>query len=104
MRRNDRGLSRREVLRIGVLGALGAFVAACQRAVEPITGVSAPAAAPTKELNAKGAPPVAVAAGDGVPVTANADFYTVWYGTGGVPQPPANWKLTITGVGTVSIS
>jgi DMSO/TMAO reductase YedYZ molybdopterin-dependent catalytic subunit len=94
---NHKAISRREVLRIGVLGALSAFVAACQRAVGPIAGGSAPAAAPTKDLNAKGAPPIAVAAGDGVPVTANADFYTVWYDSGDVPQPPANWKLTITG-------
>jgi len=33
-----------------------------------------------------------------VPVTANADFYTVWYKAGGVPQAPPDWKLTITGL------
>jgi DMSO/TMAO reductase YedYZ molybdopterin-dependent catalytic subunit len=99
MRENDSKISRRQVLRLAALGALSAFVAACQRAVAPITSTSAPVpvAAPTKDINSKGAPPVAVSAGDGVPVTANADFYTVWYESGGVPQIPPSWKLTLTG-------
>ena len=96
MRGKDRGLSRREVLRLGVLGAMSAFVAACQRAVGPV--VNAPTAAPTKDPNAQQAPLVAVSAGDGVPVTATADFYTVWYGTGDTPKVPANWKLALTGL------
>jgi DMSO/TMAO reductase YedYZ molybdopterin-dependent catalytic subunit len=95
---NANRISRRQVLRLAALSALGAFVAACQRAVAPITDAGAPAAVPTKELNSKGAPPVAASAGDGVPITANADFYTVWYESGSVPQVPPNWKLTITGM------
>jgi DMSO/TMAO reductase YedYZ molybdopterin-dependent catalytic subunit len=94
----DKKLSRRGMLRLAALSAVGAFVAACQRAVEPITGANAPAAAPTKDINSKSAPtPGAAATSDSVPITPNSDFYTVWYESGNVPAVPSNWKLTITG-------
>ncbi len=96
MRENDRKISRRDVLRLAALGALGAFVSACQRAVAPVANAAVPA--PTKDINAKGAPPVTPSTIDGVPITSNDNFYTVWYESGNTPQPPANWKLTITGM------
>ncbi len=94
----DKKLSRRGVLRLAAFSAVGAFVAACQRAVAPIPGATAPTAAPTKDINSKGAPtPGAAAARASVPITPNRDFYTVWYESGNVPAVPSNWKLTITG-------
>ncbi|MDE3089410.1 MAG: molybdopterin-dependent oxidoreductase [Chloroflexota bacterium] len=97
MNHNQR-YSRRDVLRLAALGFIGAMIAACQRAVEPLTGGNAPAPAPTKDINSRGAPPPQTqTVADSVPVTPNADFYTVWYESGAVPKVPPNWKLTITG-------
>jgi DMSO/TMAO reductase YedYZ molybdopterin-dependent catalytic subunit len=90
--------SRREVLRLAVFGALTAFLAACQRAVEPLTGSSQPTPAPTKDSVSKGAPTPAApsSVADSVPITSNQDFYTV--AAGPVPPIPSAWKLTIAGL------
>jgi DMSO/TMAO reductase YedYZ molybdopterin-dependent catalytic subunit len=85
-------LSRREVLRLTALGVVGAIAAACQRALEPITGADAPSPEPTQDVAMTGAQTTGE-----VPVTPISDFYTVWYKSGQAPSVPANWKLTITG-------
>lgn len=98
---NDRRFSRREVLRLAALGTIGAFVAACQRAVAPLTSAptNVPAPSPTKEVFTKGAPvsetPATTA--DQVSITANADFYTVAYRDDEPPSIPSGWKLKLTG-------
>ncbi len=83
-------ISRREIIRLAILGAAGALLAACGRALEPLTGVEIPTIVPTR-----GAPSPVVKI-DGVPVTSNVDFYSVSYST--IPQVPRDWKLTITGL------
>jgi DMSO/TMAO reductase YedYZ molybdopterin-dependent catalytic subunit len=88
--------SRRQFLArlgLGVAGlSVSSFLAACQQVV----GSNASSA--VKDISQKGAPalpqPQIV---DGVPVTSNDDFYTVWYSTGNVPIP-AGWKLKIAGM------
>jgi DMSO/TMAO reductase YedYZ molybdopterin-dependent catalytic subunit len=91
---NHNNLSRRELLRLAIFGAVGTLIAACQGAARPIAG--APSPEPTKDIFAQGAPPPA-AAGGGIPVTANKDFYTVAYRDDEPPRIPADWKLKITG-------
>ena len=96
-------ISRRDMLRLAALGALSAFVAACQRAVAPVTsapaaGGTAPAPAPTKQVFSQGAPPASEPpVANGVPITSNDDFYTVAYRDDEPPQIPPNWKLVLTG-------
>jgi DMSO/TMAO reductase YedYZ molybdopterin-dependent catalytic subunit len=103
MRDKYNKISRREVLRLATLGTLGAFIAACQRAVAPATSVptvsgSAPAAASTKEVFSQGAPPpYQPQAVNGIPITSNDNFYTVAYRDDEPPQIPPNWKLALTG-------
>jgi DMSO/TMAO reductase YedYZ molybdopterin-dependent catalytic subunit len=93
--------TRREFLRWTGMGAVGlafsGFLAACQQAVAPFTGGASNSAA--KDIAQKGAPLVsAQKVVDGVPITSNEDFYTVWYSSGGVPAPPPDWKLKIAGL------
>ena len=96
-------LSRREVLRLAALSALGAFVAACQQAIAPVSSApagsgAAPAAAPTKEVFSQGAPPPSEPqAVNGISITSNDNFYTVAYRDDEPPQVPPNWKLALTG-------
>ena len=81
-------LSRRQVLRLAALGALSAFIAACQRAVAPIANAPAPTQV---------SPIPASALNDGtVPITQAQDFYITSYSS--TPKIPSNWKLTITGL------
>jgi DMSO/TMAO reductase YedYZ molybdopterin-dependent catalytic subunit len=90
-------LSRRDLLRLAAIGAASAFLAACQRGLEPLTGSSAPAPLPTQLPATKAAPLAAtspVTSGE-IPVTPNKDFFSV--SAGPTPTIPANWKLTITG-------
>ncbi len=91
-------LSRRDVIRLTVFSAASAFLAACSRALEPITGASNPAPTPTNDWVTKGAPTAAasVSAIDSVPITPNYDFYSV--SAGAVPNVPQDWKLTIVGL------
>ena len=90
-------LSRRQVLQLAALSALSALIAACQRALTPITGTSNPAPAPTKDVITVGAPPPDLqAATSSVPITQAQDFYITSYGSS--PAVPSNWKLTITGL------
>jgi DMSO/TMAO reductase YedYZ molybdopterin-dependent catalytic subunit len=83
-------LTRRDVLRLAAIGLGGALVAACQRAVEPITRALA---TPTLSTAPTIVPPKIEG---GIPTTANQDFYGVSIGV--TPSVPANWKLTITGL------
>src|SRR5512135_58543 len=94
---NYKILSRREVLRLAVLGAVGAVVAACQNAIKPIAG--APSAQPTKDIVAQGSAPASTTPSivDGIPVTPNDDFYTVAYRDNEPPRIPPGWNLTLTG-------
>lgn len=95
MQDNDQ-ISRRDVLRLTILSVTGAFLAACQNTLQPIT--NAPSAEPPKDIASKGAPRVAQPKLiDGIPITSNEDFYTVWYSSGDVPKPPPDWKLTLKG-------
>lgn len=90
-------LSRREWLRLSVLGTVGALAAACQSVLGPPAGGSAPQ--PTKDLFAQGAstPAAAPTTIGGIPLTANPNFYTVSYRPDEPPQIPTDWKLTLTG-------
>ncbi len=94
---NHKSLSRREVLRLAVLGAMGTLIAACQNAVKPIAG--APSVEPTKDLFAQGSAPSSTTPSivDGIQVTANDDFYTVAYRDNEPPSIPPGWHLTLTG-------
>lgn len=78
----------------GIAGlSLSGFLAACQNLVSPQTSDAA------KDIAAKGAPAVSQQKViNGIPITSNEDFYTVWYSRGGVPKPPPGWKLKITGL------
>lgn len=81
--------SRREAVRLAALGILGAFVAACQRAVEPIASVMTPTPAPTKVLlNASDV--------DSIPITANKNFYVTSISS--APAIPKDWKLNVAGL------
>lgn len=93
---DDIKFSRRQVLQLAALGALSAFVAACQRAIEPITS-GVPNSEPTLELAARAAPTTSASAIiDGVPITANKDFYITSANVS--PAIPQDWKLSITGL------
>lgn len=85
--------SRRDVIRLAIFSVANAFLAACSRALEPITGASNPTPAPTKIALPGTTPASAI---DSVPITPNYDFYSV--DAMGVPAIPSNWKLTITGL------
>src|SRR5574341_493095 len=94
--RKDNSLTRRNLLRLIGISAASSIIAACQRALEPLTG--APAAAPPKDIASKGAPRVAQPKEiSGIPITSKEDFYTVWYSSGNVPKPPPDWRLTLRG-------
>lgn len=76
-------LTRREILRLAAMGAGGAMLAACGRAVEPITrALATPTSAPHQIAT-------------NIPITANKDFFNL--SIRGTPQVPADWKLAITG-------
>ncbi len=89
-------VSRREFLKtLGVILAgagLSGLAAACQRAAEPAP--PPPPGDAAKSAVEKIAPVVV----NGVPVTANDDFYTVWYSNGTPPAVPRDWKLRLVGL------
>lgn len=94
---NDIKFSRRDALRLAAFSALSAFVAACQRAVAPITDAITPAPAPTQDGITVSAPTPAVQASTGsVPITSAQNFYIT--SSSSTPRIPQNWKLTITGL------
>lgn len=74
-------LTRRELLRLAALGAGGALLAACQRAVTP-TPRAPDSTLPTPSTT--------------IPLTANKDFFSV--SIRGTPAIPTDWKLTINGL------
>ncbi|MBI3742574.1 MAG: molybdopterin-dependent oxidoreductase [Chloroflexi bacterium] len=77
--------------------SLASFLAACQRAADALSGVNA--AEPTKQIAAQGAPAnPALNLVNGIPITSNEDFYTVWYSRGAPPAVPVDWKLRIGGL------
>ncbi len=82
-------------LGLGFAGlSLSGFLAACQQVLAPRSGSAA-----TKDIAQKGAPSIsAQKIVNGIPITSNEDFYTVWYSSGGVPVPPTGWKLKVTGL------
>jgi DMSO/TMAO reductase YedYZ molybdopterin-dependent catalytic subunit len=82
-------LSRRQVLRLAALGAISAFITACQRAIEPIASVLTPTPAPTKIL--RSASDV-----NSIPITSNKDFYITSISS--PPAVPQDWKLAVTGL------
>lgn len=94
----DFKFTRREFLRWSGLSAaslaLSAFLAACQQALAPSANTSAD---PIKDISQKGAGTSTQKIIDGIPITSNEDFYTVWYSRGDVPIP-TGWKLKITGL------
>ena len=92
---NQIKFSRRQALRLAALGVIGAFVTACQRAIEPIAGVQTPTPAPTKILQS-------ASQVDGIPITANKDFYVTSISS--APAIPQDWKLTITGLVNKSLA
>ncbi|MBI5302162.1 MAG: molybdopterin-dependent oxidoreductase [Chloroflexi bacterium] len=114
----NKKLTRRDFVRLLVLSAGGAALAACQRATEPIaTATRAPEpialptrAAPTPEIARATATPVAspvmptvvsppsvTPATRSVPITPIKEFYTVSYGQDPF-QVPKDWELAITGL------
>lgn len=92
---NDLKFSRRDALRLVAFSALSAFIAACQRAVAPMTDTPAPLPPSTQNPAAAPTPDVS-AGGNSVPITANQDFYIT--SSAATPRIPQNWKLTITGL------
>ncbi len=95
---NRKELTRRQFLKTAAIFftgiGLSGIAAACQRAADV-----APGALPASGLAVQGAP---LNAGqkivDGVPVTSNEDFYTVWYSRGAPPAPAADFKFRILGM------
>ncbi|MCX7838952.1 MAG: molybdopterin-dependent oxidoreductase [Anaerolineae bacterium] len=75
-------LTRREWLRLVALGAGSTILAACARAIEPLTPTPH-IPAPTRDWST-------------IPITANQDFFTL--SIRGTPPIPTAWELTITGL------
>jgi DMSO/TMAO reductase YedYZ molybdopterin-dependent catalytic subunit len=90
--------TRREFLRWTGMSAaslaFSGFLAACQQAIAPAAN---PSADPVKDILQKGAGAAAPKIVNGIPITSNEDFYTVWYSRGDVPAP-SDWKLKIAGL------
>ena len=82
-------LSRRDALRLAVLGILGTLVAACQRAVQPIVDVMTPTPAPTKIL-------LSASDANKIPVSSNKEFFSYSFST--VFMIPKDWTFAITGL------
>ncbi len=84
--------SRRDFVRLVILGASGVALAACQRATEPLTRALN---APTATDLPPGTPSPKLV--DGIPITSNADFYSVSIGRD--PRAvPNDWRLAIAGL------
>ncbi len=97
-------ITRRRLLYLIGVSAVGAVVQACAKVVAPITGGSAqggagaPATLPAQVpgVNAgRGAPAPTLVPGQ-VPITSNGDFYVVAYRSE-TPAAPTEWKLSIGG-------
>jgi len=71
--------SRRDVLRLAATGMLSTFLAACERATQPLAGPSQPSPQPTQDIitpvapTPMATPPVAAS----VLITPNSSFYKI---------------------------
>jgi DMSO/TMAO reductase YedYZ molybdopterin-dependent catalytic subunit len=86
-------LSRRQVLHIAALGLGSSVVAACQRALEPISKNAPILNAATSPVATPNTPPPQ--SPTAIPITSTTDFFSV--SIGATPSVQPNWKLTITG-------